>query len=147
MEWVGSDLTPGEGTVMTAPKKKSGIKATLFGTAIAALPLLAAPSVIRGLAGDAWVSHYQALAALPRRATAGKSWQDFGGWMNGDFDSSGFVDVRDMLLMANNWYVGVLGASFDEAAQSQGLPSSSVPEPTALWLLMTAVPLLRRRRR
>ncbi len=51
---------------MAAEKKKSGIKATLFGTAIAALPLLAAPPVIRGLAGDAWVSHYQALATLPR---------------------------------------------------------------------------------
>lgn len=51
---------------MAAAKKKSGIRATLFGTAIAALPLLAAPPVIRGLAGDAWVSHYQAKASLPR---------------------------------------------------------------------------------
>lgn len=30
------------------------------------LPLLAAPPVIRGLAADAWVSHYAALDGLPR---------------------------------------------------------------------------------
>lgn len=76
-----------------------------------------------------------------------QSWQEFGGWSNGDFDGNAFIDVRDLLLMSNNWFAGVPGASFDEAAQSEGLPAPSVPEPAALGLLAGIAPLLGRRRR
>jgi len=51
---------------MAAPKAKSGLVRTLLGAAIVGLPLLAAPPVIRGLAADAWISHYAALDGLPR---------------------------------------------------------------------------------
>jgi hypothetical protein len=42
------------------------MKGTLFGAALAALPLLAAPPLIRGFAANEWVSYYAALEALPR---------------------------------------------------------------------------------
>ena len=53
---------------MAAAKGKSGRSSTLLLvlTVALGLPLLAAPSVIRGLAADAWVSHYAALDELPR---------------------------------------------------------------------------------
>ncbi len=53
---------------MAAAKGKSGRSSTLLFvlTVALGLPLLAAPSVIRGLAADAWVSHYAALDELPR---------------------------------------------------------------------------------
>ncbi len=59
---------------MAAAKKKSGRSSTWLAvlTVALGLPLLAAPSVIRGLAADAWVSHYAGLDELPRprKATA-----------------------------------------------------------------------------
>lgn len=53
---------------MAAAKGKSGRSSTRLIILIVALglPLLAAPSVIRGLAADAWVRHYAALDGLPR---------------------------------------------------------------------------------
>lgn len=60
---------------MAAPKKTkptTRFPATVFLTALMAAPLLVAPSIVRGLAAEAWVRHYAALDALPtpRRATA-----------------------------------------------------------------------------
>ncbi len=59
---------------MAAAKKQTGRSSTWLAvlTVALGLPLLAAPSVIRGLAADAWVSHYAALDELPRplKATA-----------------------------------------------------------------------------
>lgn len=59
---------------MGAAKGKSGRSSMLLAilTVSLGLPLLAAPSVIRGFAADAWVSHYAALDELPRprKATA-----------------------------------------------------------------------------
>jgi len=57
---------------MAASSKGSRVAATLIVTAIAALPLLVAPPLIRGLAARAWVEHYASLESFPRphRATA-----------------------------------------------------------------------------
>lgn len=48
------------------------MKGILFGTVLAGLPLLAAPSVIAGRAADSWVSYYASIETLsrPRKATA-----------------------------------------------------------------------------
>ena len=53
---------------MAAAKGKSGRSSGWLIVLVVALglPLLAAPSVIRGLAADAWVGHYAALDELPR---------------------------------------------------------------------------------
>lgn len=57
---------------MAASSKGSRVAPTLIVTAIAALPLLAAPPLIRGLAARDWVEHYASLETFPRprRATA-----------------------------------------------------------------------------
>ncbi len=55
---------------------------------------------------------------------------------NGDFDSSGFVDVADLNVVGVNWQAGVNGAA-------------AVPEPNAVVLTlagMLGVLMLRRRR-
>ncbi len=51
---------------MAAATKKSGLPATWLLTAFVAVPLLIAPSVIRGLAAFAWVTHYASMGSLPR---------------------------------------------------------------------------------
>ena len=51
---------------MAASFKRTGLSATLFLSVLIGLPLLAAPAIIRGLAADAWVSHYASLDSLPR---------------------------------------------------------------------------------
>ena len=64
---------------MAAAKGKSGRSSGWLIVLVVALglPLLAAPSVIRGLAADAWVSHYAALDELPRpRKTAARALVD-----------------------------------------------------------------------
>jgi hypothetical protein len=51
---------------MAASAKRSGLPAALLLTALLGAPLAWAPALIRGLAADAWVSHYAALQSLPR---------------------------------------------------------------------------------
>jgi len=51
---------------MAASKKRSGLSATLLLSGVLGVPLAGAPMVIRGLAADAWVSHYASLESLPR---------------------------------------------------------------------------------
>lgn len=57
---------------MAASRRTASVPAMVALTALASLPLLAAPPLIRGLAARAWVSHYAALPSLPRprRASA-----------------------------------------------------------------------------
>lgn len=57
---------------MAVSRKGSRVASTLIATAIAALPLLAAPPLIRGAAARAWVEHYAGLDTFPRphRASA-----------------------------------------------------------------------------
>lgn len=57
---------------MAASSKRSGVTSTLVLAALVGAPLAWAPTVIRGLAADAWVSHYAAMESLPRprRTTA-----------------------------------------------------------------------------
>ncbi len=51
---------------MAASSKRSGVPSTLALVVLAGAPLAWAPTVIRGLAADAWVSHYAAMESLPR---------------------------------------------------------------------------------
>lgn len=51
---------------MAASSKRSGVPATLLVTVLVGAPLAWAPALIRGLAADAWVSHYAAMESLPR---------------------------------------------------------------------------------
>lgn len=51
---------------MAASRRGSGVVATLIITAILALPLLAAPPLIRGAAAADWVEHFAGLDAFPR---------------------------------------------------------------------------------
>ena len=51
---------------MAASSKRSGVPLTLALTALIGAPLAWAPTLIRGLAAHAWVSHYAALQSLPR---------------------------------------------------------------------------------
>lgn len=57
---------------MAASSKRSGVPSTLLLAALIGVPLAWAPTVVRGLAADAWVSHYAAMESLPRprRASA-----------------------------------------------------------------------------
>ncbi len=50
---------------MAASSKRSGVPLTLVLTALIAAPLAWAPTLIRGLAAHAWVSHYAGLESLP----------------------------------------------------------------------------------
>lgn len=100
--------------------------------------------VVGAIPGDA---NFDARVDAHDLTRMAQSWQQYGGWTNGDFDLNGFIDVRDLMVMANNWFVGVLGAPFEEAVQSAGLPAPSVPEPAALGVIAGIAPLLARRRR
>jgi hypothetical protein len=51
---------------MAAANMRSGIPAIWVVIALLAAPLLVAPPLIRGLAADAWVTHYASLPTLPR---------------------------------------------------------------------------------
>ncbi len=51
---------------MAASSSRSGAPLTLALTALIGAPLAWTPTVIRGLAADAWVSHYAAMESLPR---------------------------------------------------------------------------------
>ena len=51
---------------MAAKAKRSGPTLTLLLTAAVGAPLAWAPTVIRGMAASAWVSHYGAMESLPR---------------------------------------------------------------------------------
>ncbi len=51
---------------MAASSSRSGVPLTLVLTALVAAPLAWAPTLIRGFAADAWVSHYAAMESLPR---------------------------------------------------------------------------------
>lgn len=57
---------------MAASSTRSGVPATLVFLVLIGAPLAWAPTVIRGLAAFAWVSHYAAMESLPhpRRAAA-----------------------------------------------------------------------------
>ena len=62
-----------------------------------------------------------------------------GGWDDGDFDLSGFVDDVDLTILAGNWQNGV------PPAGAAGLVGS-VPEPaSALVLVLGFAGLIRRR--
>ncbi|MEO8501152.1 MAG: hypothetical protein ABI565_09575, partial [Vicinamibacteria bacterium] len=63
---AGEDGTLAAQARMAASIKRTGLPVTLFLGAVVALPLAVAPTMIRGLAADAWVSHYAALETLPR---------------------------------------------------------------------------------
>ena len=51
---------------MAASPTRSGLSPTILVAALIGAPLAWAPTVIRGLAANAWVSHYAALESLPR---------------------------------------------------------------------------------
>jgi hypothetical protein len=70
------------------------------------------------------------------------------GWYNGDFNYDGKVNVDDYGVIDSN--IGIQGAPFFTAGAATGSVAglSAVPEPASIALLIvTAVPLLRRRRR
>ena len=64
------------------------------------------------------------------------SWQQDGGlWSGGDFNASGFVDVLDLNELAIRW-------------RQRVPPANAVPEPQALFLLLSAtIAVLASRRR
>jgi alpha-amylase len=70
-------------------------------------------------------------------------------WALADFTGDGIVDVTDLGLLATNWQFGVSGAgmSLDQAIRSVGLAGVSVPEPTALSLLLGVAWSLQRPRK
>jgi hypothetical protein len=76
------------------------------------------------LNGDVDVADLGALAS---------HWQSAGYWSDGDFDYNGTIDVNDLGLRASNWQAGTntMGPSFGAAVAAVGLPSASVPEPSA----------------
>lgn len=51
---------------MAASSSRSGVSVTLVVTALMGAPLAWAPTLIRGFAAEAWVSHYAAMESLPR---------------------------------------------------------------------------------
>lgn len=51
---------------MAASSSRSGVTLTLGLAVLVGAPLAWAPTLIRGLAADAWVSHYAAMGSLPR---------------------------------------------------------------------------------
>jgi hypothetical protein len=81
-------------------------------------------------------------------------WHSSAVWIDGDFDYNSVVDVNDLGLLASNWQMGVSASAkptagpwaFNDALASLGLPSASVPEPSALSLLSVAIFLPRRPR-
>lgn len=80
------------------------------------------------------------------------NWQQTNrGWYDGDFDYNGLVDVLDLILLSNNWYIGInnplASASLGQALGQLNLPAIPIPEPSiALYgALFTASTLLRRR--
>jgi hypothetical protein len=89
--------------------------------------------------GDADLNGQVDVADLGRLAS---NWQSGGVWSDGDFNYSGFVDVADLGMLASNWQAGVgnpLGPSFAEALAAVGLPTSAVPEPAALGLMLAGI--------
>ncbi len=56
---------------MAASTTRSGVPATLALTVLLGAPLAWAPTLIRGLAADTWVSHYAAMQSLPHPHRAG----------------------------------------------------------------------------
>jgi hypothetical protein len=76
------------------------------------------------------------------------NWQLPGDHAHGDFDFDGTVAVNDLGILASNWQFGTGGApSLQDALSGLGLPTASVPEPTALALLPVGLAALARRRR
>jgi hypothetical protein len=82
-------------------------------------------------------------------------WQTPGVWTDGDFDYTGSIDVNDLGLLATNWQAGVGSPltptarpwALAEALSSFGLPSASIPEPTAIGVVLPMALTCRLRRR
>jgi hypothetical protein len=68
-------------------------------------------------------------------------WHAPADWYHGDFDRSGYVDAADLGILSSNWQS--TSASLSQALTSLGLPS--VPEPSAVGLVVAFAPLLLKR--
>jgi hypothetical protein len=85
------------------------------------------------LLGDADLSGTVDIGDFSRLAAA---FNTAGGWSKGDFDFSGTIDIGDFSQLA---------ANFNQSLPTD-LPRGSVPEPSAVTVLLTAGALIRRRR-
>jgi hypothetical protein len=78
------------------------------------------------------------------------NWQTTGVWTGGDFDYNGFIDVADLGLLASNWQAGAvspLAPDLATALAGLGLSGIPVPEPCLWHFSLSAITLVRRRRR